>query len=44
MLIRALPWILAVAGWVLAANQTIRLFVANDQIRMLRANADHFNK
>jgi hypothetical protein len=36
-----LPWILAAAGWVTAAYQSIRLFAANDEIRMLRANAYH---
>jgi hypothetical protein len=36
---RALPWILAAAGWMAAAYQSIRLFAANDEIRMLRANA-----
>ena len=36
---RALPWILAAAGWMAAAYQSIRLFAAHDEIRMLRANA-----
>jgi hypothetical protein len=34
-----LPWILAAAGWLAAAYQSIRLFAAHDEIRMLRANA-----
>jgi hypothetical protein len=34
-----LPWILAAAGWMAAAYQSIRLFAAHDEIRMLRANA-----
>ena len=38
---RFLPWILAAAGWVTAAYQSIRLFAANDEIRLLRANARH---
>jgi hypothetical protein len=32
-------WILAAAGWTAAAYQSIRLFAASDEIRMLRANA-----
>jgi hypothetical protein len=36
-----LPWILVAAGWMAAAYQSIRLFAAHDEIRMLRANADH---
>jgi hypothetical protein len=36
---RFLPWILAAAGWLAAAYQSIRLFAASDEIRMLRANA-----
>jgi hypothetical protein len=36
-----LPWILAAAGWITAAYQSIRLFAAHDEIRMLRANAGH---
>jgi hypothetical protein len=36
---RILPWILAAAGWVTAAYQSIRLFAATDEIRLLRANA-----
>jgi hypothetical protein len=35
---RILPWILAAAGWLAAAYQSTRLFAANDEIRMLRAN------
>ena len=35
---RVLPWILAAAGWMAAAYQSIRLFAANDEIRLLRAN------
>jgi|LakMenE01Jun11ns_1017448.scaffolds.fasta_scaffold9156062_2 hypothetical protein len=38
---RFLPWILVAAGWMAAAYQSIRLFAADDEIRMLRANADH---
>jgi hypothetical protein len=38
---RALPWILAAAGWMAAAYQSIRLFAAHDEIRLLRANARH---
>jgi len=34
-----LPWILAAAGWMAAAYQSIRLFAAHDEIRLLRANA-----
>jgi hypothetical protein len=33
-----LPWILAAAGWMAAAYQSIRLFAAHDEIRLLRAN------
>jgi hypothetical protein len=36
---RALPWILAATGWMAAAYQSIRLFAAHDEIRLLRANA-----
>ena len=36
---RFLPWILAAAGWIAAAYQSIRLFAATDEIRLLRANA-----
>jgi hypothetical protein len=36
-----LPWILAAAGWMAAAYQSIRLFAAHDEIRLLRANARH---
>lgn len=32
-------WMVAVAGWLLAADRALRLHFANDTVKMLRANA-----